>query len=342
MLASRLGVALLIILGITTYVANRPMVSAHVGDTKVAIVHDKDSADLADTTGEGTRIRIGPLSIDADPEMTASVRDSLEALEDSEILNSEELEIIKQGFMLEEIQKRHLKAESEAIRSAGREIAKEFAAKSPEPKDNQPDRLSEEEIQSLVVERLLSVQSQMRSEDPGASDTPSAEPGAPNTADPVPGLEDVSTGAPSAPIHDTPVAAPPEGAPEGLVRIEADFAGKNLMGTDFRNRDLSGLDFSNAKLTAAKFDGSDLSGANLSGARIQGASFVGALMVDALLNNAQAQTANFHHANLIGADLSQANFAGAVLTQADMRGVKMTDINLNGAIMDGTKMDDKP
>lgn len=330
MLASRLGVAALIVIALSFFTNNRPPGGVHVMKMDVS---------KEDNDGE-PKVTIGPFTLDPSAAEREALREGMQALRESSVLGEEQIAVLEA-----ELERQRLDAdrEAEAMEVTGLEIAPQLSALDIEKSDaSQPDRLSETEIQNLVVERLLSVQNQMRDEEAPGED--------PSRSTPSPTLQPQGrAGEAVSSAEDTvsevpPVPAAPSGtrAPGDLKRIEGDFSGKTLMGTDFRNRDLSGLDFSNARLTAAEFDGSDLTGANFSGAKIQGASFAGAIMDDIILTNAQAQTAHFERASLLRANLSYANFAGAVLTGADLRGAVMDSLNLNGAVMQGTRMGEAP
>lgn len=330
MLASRLGVAALIVIALSFFTNNRPVGRVHVVKGDSSFIEKEVEP----------KVTIGPFTIDPNGTDGDTIRQTIEVLRNSDILDEKNIKAIHDE--LERTQANH-ELEAKALEAAGLEIARKLSALDIEKSDaSQPDRLSETEIQNLVVERLLSVQNQMRDEEAPGED--------PSRSTPSPTLQPQGrAGEAVSSAEDTvsevpPVPAAPSGtrALRNLKRIEGDFSGKTLMGTDFRNQDLSGLDFSNARLTAAEFDGSDLTGANFSGAKIQGASFAGAIMDDIILTNAQAQTAHFERASLLRANLSYANFAGAVLTGADLRGAVMDSLNLNGAVMQGTRMGEAP
>ena len=332
MLASRLGVAALIVIALSFFTNNRPVGRVHVMKGDSSFIEKEVEP----------KVTIGPFTLDPNGTDGETLRQTIEVLRDSDILDEKNIKAIHDE--LERTQENH-ELEAKALEAAGLEIARKLSALDIEKSDaSQPDRLSETEIQNLVVARLLSVQNQMHDEEaPGEdparlapSPVPAQQPQG-HTGEAVSSAEDTASEVP-------PVPAAPSGtrAPSNLKRIEGDFSGKTLMGTDFRNQDLSGLDFSNARLTAAEFDGSDLTGANFSGAKIQGASFAGAIMDDIILTNAQAQTAHFERASLLRANLSYANFAGAVLTGADLRGAIMDSLNLNGADMQGTRTGEAP
>ena len=327
MLASRLGVAALIVIALSFFTGNRPPGNVHV--MKMDVSQD-------DNDGE-PKVTIGPFTIDPSAAEREALREGMQALRESSVLGEEQIAVLEA-----ELERQRLDADrqAEAMEVAGLEIARQLSSLEVEKSDtSQPDRLSESEIQNLVVERLLSVQNQMHDEGTGSEETSEPSPS------PTPQPQDLKE-VPAAAVGSLSPAAPaaPSDArvQRDLKRVEGDFSGKTLMGTDFRNQNLSGLDFSNARLTAARFDGSNLTGANFSGAKIQGASFAGAILNDVILTNAQAQTAHFEQASLVRADLSYANFAGAVLTGADLRGAIMDSLNLNGAVMQGTRMGEAP
>jgi uncharacterized protein YjbI with pentapeptide repeats len=381
MLASRLGVAALIIIALSVFTSNRPLISISLSD-------DVPS----EAVEEMPTVTLGPLTIMRDEsapgEDKVIIRHNLDALREARIIDEASIDAIaaeldrarealdqqkadrertddgEHQFELEA-----LKREAQELGLAGLEIAQQFVSLETQNSDNTaPDRLSEDELQSLVVQRLLSVQSQIREdEDPASTSERSAQStsssraasqSAPRGVPPNLGEWEVqttvtgrappiSTVRPAYPLKPmAPVLSPTQKghSPTNRVlpRVAGDFSGKNLMGTDFRNKDLSGLDFSNARLTAAKFDGSDLTGANFSGAKIHGASFANAIMNEANLTNAQAQTAHFEHASMVNTVLDYANFAGAVLTDADLRGASMTSLNLNGADLEGALIDETP
>lgn len=331
MLASRLGVAALIVIALSIFTGNRPFGRVHVM-----------TADVSEAGADSEpKITIGPFTIDPNLSDEEIIRDGIAAIRQSEPPDEEEVAATEAEI---EHQRRDLERDAEAMEIDGLEIARQLSAREIKKSDEaQPERLSESEIQNLVVERLLSVQNQMREEEGVSGSAPEAASPADLSSQRQPPPND------SAPSAEAPEPAPPqpaipggESGQSGLRRVEGNFSGKTLMGTDFRNQDLSGLDFSNARLTAAKFDGSDLTGANFSGAKIQGASFSDANLNGANLTNAQAQTAHFERASLIRADLSHANFAGAVLADADLRGAIMDSLNLNGVVMDRTRTGEAP
>lgn len=349
MLASRLGVAILIMLGLSSYISARPVTNIHVASVDMT-ASDEAAADDEDANSdtEGNTVKIGPFVFEPDDETIEIIHDTVAALAEQNEISHEEARLITEKFNLDRVKEREI--ETAALEQASRQIAHDLAALEIETSEENdaPDRLSEDEIQSLVVQRLLSVQTQMREDEdspaPPASDQSFSEKastdGPTSLAPEIKSLSSLASVL--SPPPEPPAPAETATANVSLERVTGDFSGKTLMGTDFRNRDLSGLNFSNAKLTAAKFDGSNLTGANFTGAKIQGASFADATLTDVLFHNAQAQTAHFERAVLMNADLSQANFAGAVLTDADLRGAKMDDINLNGAVMQGTKLGDAP
>lgn len=326
MLASRLGVAALVVIVLSFFTSNRPFERVHV--VKADVTHVEEDG--------RTKLTIGPITIDPadfeDAETHNAIREGLDALRNAEIIDESHIAALEVRIQEERLA---LESTARALEADSLVIARDLSAREVERSDeNRPDRLSEAEIQNLVVERLLSVQNQMRENDAGNVNS-----------------GDLAT-APSASSPEVDIfleTDPPEPASpapvlprQTLERVEGDFSGQTLMGTDFRNKDLSGLNFSNARLTAAKFDGSDLTGANFSGAKIQGASFARAIMDDSVLVNAQAQTAHFESASLLRADLGHANFAGAVLTGADLRGANTEGLNLNGADMQGTRTGEAP
>lgn len=332
MLASRLGVAALIVIALSFFTNNRPLGRVHVM---------KGDSSFIEKEAE-PKVTIGPFTIDPNGTDGDTIRQTIEVLRDSNILDEKNIKTIHDEL---ERNQTDQELEAQALEAAGLEIARQLSALDIEKSDaSQPERLSESEIQNLVVERLLSVQNQMHDEEAPGEDPSRLAPSPAPAPQPQGHAGDAATS-----VEDTASVVPPvPAAPSGtralgdLKRIEGNFSGKTLMGTDFRNRDLSGLDFSNARLTAAEFDGSNLTGANFSGAKIQGASFAGAIMDDIILTNAQAQTAHFERASLLRANLSYANFAGAVLTGADLRGAVMESLNLNGAVMQGTRMGEAP
>jgi uncharacterized protein YjbI with pentapeptide repeats len=118
-----------------------------------------------------------------------------------------------------------------------------------------------------------------------------------------------------------------------------DLSGEVLMGMDFSNQDLAGIDFRRSVLTGADFTGANLTGANFGGAKLQGAYFNSANLIDADLRGASAQAAKFIDADLRRADLTNANFTGTDLTNADLRGAKTKKLILNGAVHKGAKFD---
>lgn len=320
MLASRLGVATLIIIALSFFTGNRPLVSVNMDEDQV----------IESGAGEPS-ITIGPLKFQhgelLDEEGREAIRQSVEALRDSDILSEEDLHIIEVRMDREsaEMDRATLEREAKALEAAGLEIAQQLASIRNEPtNDVRPDRLSEAEIQNLVVQRLLSVQTQIREDEESAPDTPSSS------------VAPTALAPPGQPVR---ALSRPK---RTLERLTGSFAGQTLMGTDFRNKDLSGLDFSNARLTASEFDGSDLTGANFSGAKLHGASFADTIMDRVNLSNAQAQTAHFERASMVGANLNHANFAGAVLTDADLRDATVESLNLNGAQLQGTVLDEVP
>lgn len=342
MLASRLGVAALIIIVLSVFTGNRPLISVDM---------DEDQP-TESGTGEPS-VTIGPLKFKhgelINEEELEAVRQSVEALRESDILDEKDLQIIEMRLDRESAEvdmARELEREAEALEAAGREIAQQLAAVRVAPSNNtQPDRLSEEEIQNLVVQRLLSVQTQIREDEESASDSSSAS----ETTSASSAATQVIAAAPEAPVAPTapvlPIAPPvpaSSASERTLERLTGTFAGQTHMGSDFRNKDLSGLDFSNARLTASQFNGSDLTGANFSGAKLHGASFADAIMDRINLSNAQAQTAHFERASMVEANLNHANFAGAVLTDADLRDATMESLNLNGAELQGTILDEAP
>lgn len=318
MLASRLGVATLIIIALSIFTGNRPLVSVHMDDDPPT-----------ETAAKEPRVTIGPLTFDhgelLKEEDLEAIRQSVEALRENGDLNGKDLHIVEMRLDRESAdidREMALEQQVEALEAAGLEIAQQLASIRNEPTDEvRPDRLSEAEIQNLVVQRLLSVQTQIREDEESALE----EPAPPTVLTPL---------APPVPAISRPRRT--------LERLTGSFAGKTLMGTDFRNKDLSGLDFSNARLTASEFNGSDLTGANFSGAKLHGASFTDAIMDRMNLSRAQAQTAHFERASMVGANLNHANFAGAVLIDADLRGATMDSLNLNGADLRGTILDEGP
>lgn len=332
MLASRLGVAALIVIALSIFTNNRPPDGVHVMKMDVS---------KEDNDGE-PEVTIGPFTINPSAAEREALREGMQALRESSVLGEEQIVVLEA-----ELERQRLGAnrEAEAMEVAGLEIARQLSALDIEKSDaSQPDRLSETEIQNLVVQRLLSVQNQMHDEEAAGEDPSRLAPSPAPAPQPQGRAGEAVSSAEDTASEVPPVPAAPSGTRSlgDLKRIEGDFSGKTLMGTDFRNQDLSGLDFSNARLTAAEFDGSNLTGANFSGAKIQGASFAGAIMDDIILTNAQAQTAHFERASLLRANLSYANFAGAVLTGADLRGAVMDSLNLNGAVMQGTRMGEAP
>lgn len=364
MLAARLGVALIVVLILSSVISSRDFSGGSGITPKVHISADSDDH-------EPKVVRIGGIDFSPDSDDREEIDRKLrgrnaqeleeinEALAEleahgkwGEVLSAGLQAALKDEIAQYEAEREEALKEQEAMKAAGAEIAEAFSmGEESEPSvADGADRLSEDEIQSLVVERLLSVQTQMREDgsdsDTGSASAPTAS--ASETDANSAGESEVSElAAPAVPTIEE--AAPdPQPAPPvrplspdelaALPRLEGEFAGQNLMGTDFRNRDLSEVDFSNAKLTAAKFDGSNLEGADFEGARLQGASFTGAVLTDANLANAQAQTARFVNADLTDADLTQANLAGADLTNADLRGATMDEVNLNGAVLNDTKM----
>lgn len=329
MLASRLGVAALVVIVLSFFTSNRPFERVHV--VKADVTHVEEDG--------RTKLTIGPITIDPadfeDAETHNAIREGLNALRSAEIIDETHIVALEARIQQERLA---LESTARALEADSLVIARDLSAREVERSDeNRPDRLSEAEIQNLVVERLLSVQNQMREDD--ASGANSADlASAPSASSPE--VDIFLETDPPEPA--TPAPALPAMPRQTLERVDGDFSGQTLMGTDFRNKDLSGLNFSNARLTAAKFDGSDLTGANFSGAKIQGASFAGTIMDDIVLVNAQAQTAHFENASLLRANLGNANFAGAVLTGADLRGANTEGLNLNGADMQGTRTGEAP
>lgn len=120
---------------------------------------------------------------------------------------------------------------------------------------------------------------------------------------------------------------------------EDQFAGKVLMGKSFAGQDLAGMSFKRSVLTGADFTGTNLTGVNFAGAKLQGAYFNGANLIDADLRGVSAQAAKFQYADLRRANLENANFTGTDLTGADLRGAKTLKLTLNGAVHEGAKFD---
>lgn len=370
MLASRLGVAALIIIVLSVFTSNRPLIDISLSDDVPSGAEE-----------EMPTVTLGPLTImrdeNASGEDKVIIRHNLDALRDSKIIDEKsidtiEAELDKAREALDQhraerertdaeehqLELEALEREAQALELTGLEIAQQLASLETEESDEaSPGRLSEEELQNLVVQRLLSVQSQIREDEDSAptpdrnaqssSSSQAASQSARQEAPPSSNDREIQTTVivpdlPVSPVAPVAPVAPVYRDNRSLPRITGDFSGKTLMGTDFRNKNLSGLDFSDARLTAAKFDGSDLTGANFSGAKIHGASFANAIMDEANLTNAQAQTAHFEHASMINAVLDYANFAGAVLTDADLRGASMISLNLNGADLEGALIDEAP
>ncbi len=121
---------------------------------------------------------------------------------------------------------------------------------------------------------------------------------------------------------------------------ELDFSKQSLVKADFSGQDLRGADFSRAMLTGANFQGADLSGADLHGAHMQDADFTGAILVKADLHRARMESAVLRDADLRGANLERARLLKADLTNADLRGARTHNMRLEGATMDGMKSDE--
>lgn len=120
---------------------------------------------------------------------------------------------------------------------------------------------------------------------------------------------------------------------------EEDLSGKVLMGRDFSNQNLAGINLRRAVLTGAKFDGANLTGADLGGAKLQGATFTETNLIDANLTGVSAQAARFQGADLRRANLENANFTGTDLTNADLRGAATKKLILNGSVRQGALFD---
>lgn len=117
MLASRLGVATLIIIALSFFTGNRPLVSVDMDEDQV----------IESGAGEPS-ITIGPLKFKhgeiLKEEDLEAVRQSVEALRENDILNEEDLHIIELRLDRE----RALEEEVKALEVAGREIAQQLAA----------------------------------------------------------------------------------------------------------------------------------------------------------------------------------------------------------------------
>lgn len=358
MLAARLGVALIIILVVSNYLSMLESKGISTHTPKIEVVKgemDEDGESNSDV------IHIGGITIDPEKDSimdierkmagldTKAFESSIEELSEQDAFISEaEVERIRADRERVREDQIALEAQAEAIREASKSIAQEFTAQPDEtPVEEAPNKLSEKELQSLIVERLLSVQK-------SADDPVASQPGLGMATDPDLDLGDsADMGVVAAPMDvrelPEPVGVPdlPAGAPapvptSPVIYSSRDFSGQTLMGRDFRNQKLTGFNFANAKLTAANFDQSLIENADFSGARLQGASFVDASLAGSNFQSALLQTAIFIGADLRGVDFSEANLAGADLTGADLRGAILTNTTLSGTILDGALLDPPP
>ncbi|TNE38522.1 MAG: pentapeptide repeat-containing protein [Alphaproteobacteria bacterium] len=169
---------------------------------------------------------------------------------------------------------------------------------------------------------------------------------APNTDDNPPPARDLDLLAASQPVVDVikplrkeePVVSSTGPRPDTLGS-NGRYEGKILMGEDFSGQDLAGVSFKRAVLTGADFTDANLTGANFTGAKLQGAYFNGANLIDADLRGISAQAAKFINSDLRRADLENANLTGADLTNADLRGAITAKLVLNGAVFQGARFD---
>ncbi|TNE56955.1 MAG: pentapeptide repeat-containing protein [Alphaproteobacteria bacterium] len=143
------------------------------------------------------------------------------------------------------------------------------------------------------------------------------------------------------PIETRPTA-PQVAARPNASAAAGQYEGKILMGEDFSGQDLAGMSFKRAVLTGADFTDANLTGANFAGAKLQGVYFNGANLIDANLRGISAQAAKFIDADMRRADLENANLTGADLTNADLRGAITSKLVLNGAIFQGARFDPIP